>query len=187
VFHPQGGGQPSDVGIVTDLKSGATAEMTFAAKGEEAIRHYVSGGEWQAGTPVRLDVTWEPRERNARLHSAGHLLASVTETLCPGVTAQKGFHFPEGPYVEFGGEAAALEDAVARSADLERVANDAITKGGALAFSERSPGRREVAMPGFPAVPCGGTHVPTLDAIGAVRVRKAQVKKGKLRLSYDVS
>ena len=38
------------------------------------------------------------------LHSGGHLLDVIVRSLFPEWKAVKGFHFPEGPYVEFIGK-----------------------------------------------------------------------------------
>lgn len=33
-------------------------------------------------------------------------------------------------------------------------------------------------------VPCGGTHVPHLGAIGPITIRKVKLEKGAIRVSY---
>jgi len=63
---------------------------------------YTSDAKFNVGDQVKLFVDAEFRKLHARIHSAGHLLdmamnrAGKTE-LKPG----KGYHFAEGPYVEY--------------------------------------------------------------------------------------
>lgn len=72
---------------------------------QDAILHvgkYVSDKKFTVGDEVTQSIDGEFRKTNARIHSAGHLLdvamnrAGKTE-LKPG----KGYHFVEGPYVEY--------------------------------------------------------------------------------------
>lgn len=65
---------------------------------------HIQNGSLQAGDEVLLSIDADLRTLNARNHSAGHLLdnaltiAGIT-TLSP----TKGYHFPEGCYVEYTG------------------------------------------------------------------------------------
>ena len=45
----------------------------------------------------------EKRRLYARLHSAGHMLDIVVKNLKLGWIPGKGYHFPDGPYVEYNG------------------------------------------------------------------------------------
>ena len=63
---------------------------------------YISEAKFESGVEVDLKIDGVYRSINARIHSAGHLLdmamnrAGKTE-LKPG----KGYHFEDGPYVEY--------------------------------------------------------------------------------------
>ncbi|XP_004347898.2 alanyl-tRNA synthetase [Capsaspora owczarzaki ATCC 30864] len=119
IMHPQGGGQPSDVGFI---QWDAQPERRFtvvdvrADKGAAAVvHHYGSFGSQDlddaalatasAGAPVTIHVDESKRRLHARLHSAGHLLDSAVRNLGhTGLVPSKGYHFPDGPNVEYLGE-----------------------------------------------------------------------------------
>ena len=54
---------------------------------------------------MQLSVDPERRSKNAKLHSAGHVIdAAVTRLgLADKLQAGKGYHFEDGPYVEYTG------------------------------------------------------------------------------------
>lgn len=125
IFHPQGGGQPSDEGTITVLNSdgssnGAhtapTLEMRFArhdALNPGLVLHlvrYTSGQEGidiQPGTEVDLTVDGEKRLLYSRLHTAGHVLGgAVRRTVgdkVPNFDELKASHFPDSASCEFQG------------------------------------------------------------------------------------
>jgi Ser-tRNA(Ala) deacylase AlaX len=46
---------------------------------------------------------------------------------------------------------------------------------------------RLVTIEGFAAVPCGGTHVPRIGAIGPVELGTPKVKQRRLQISYRLA
>jgi alanyl-tRNA synthetase len=87
IFHPQGGGQPSDVGVIalaeTDGKSAASFVVESVSKDEKGVITHtgyfspaasVAPSEWKSGARVSLKVDAVTRQNHARLHSAGHLI-----------------------------------------------------------------------------------------------------------------
>ena len=117
IFHPQGGGQPSDTGI---MKQGDGVEFKVSKVSKAGlfennlIYHF---GEFTSETktfdvekPIYQIVNEEQRRRNARVHSAGHLLDQAMRRAGKGdMIGTKGFHFPAGSYVEFLGSVPAEE------------------------------------------------------------------------------
>lgn len=103
IFHPQGGGQPGDTGViysedtefqVSDLKLDAQTILHFGV--------FSKGSGFSEGQEVRLKINEENRRLFAKIHSAGHLMDVCVRNigltnLIPG----KGFHFPTGSYVEY--------------------------------------------------------------------------------------
>jgi Ser-tRNA(Ala) deacylase AlaX len=143
LFHPQGGGQPSDKGTLIS-SSGDVFQVLFASSsnksGPKISEHYghfsatpaapedVKGtalamekldvkdeqfngkvaNSFQVGQEVQMIVDASLRQLNARLHSAGHTIDAALKR-CEGdifnkLKATKGYHFIEGPYVEYEGE-----------------------------------------------------------------------------------
>mmetsp|Transcript_6019 Transcript_6019/g.18903 ORF Transcript_6019/g.18903 Transcript_6019/m.18903 type:complete len:274 (+) Transcript_6019:98-919(+) len=186
VFHPQGGGQPSDRGVV-EVGDGTFFVSSVEAKSRDA-GEIVHVGTWDTRVPVergsaataRIDA--KHRELCARLHSAGHAIDVAVDRAGYDVVPAKGYHFPDGnAYVEYQGKVADTAAFVAALNDhlLAIVAADEPTR----VDTDPSSGDRIVAVAGKP-IPCGGTHVRSTAQLGAVTVTKAKHKSGKLRVSY---
>ena len=77
VFYPGGGGQPSDIGLVSynskDLK------VTGARKKGDNILHLINLQDHlpEIGTNVSGEINWERRYRLMRTHTALHILCGV--------------------------------------------------------------------------------------------------------------
>ena len=82
IFHPQGGGQPADVGTL-EGETGAPFAVSMVRKGPTGVvRHEgASAPPFAAGSRVRCAVSEPARLLNARVHSAGHLI-DVAMTNC---------------------------------------------------------------------------------------------------------
>lgn len=148
LFHPQGGGQPSDRGLlVTD--SGDVFKIVFASSssktGDKINEHFgyeltdaakkmpdveeltnsaatldmnagkgpvaLSGGREATlfeGQLVEMQIDVEHRLMSTRLHSAGHsidaALKRCKDDVFSRLKATKGYHFMDGPYVEYEGD-----------------------------------------------------------------------------------
>lgn len=200
VFYPQGGGQPYDTGTI----SSQTGEMVV-----EEVR-YVDGfvhhigvqtGKIEVSQTIQCKVDAKRRKLNSRNHSAGHVIDMAIVSLGLGWTAVKGFHFPEGPYIEYRG---LLDQNTAEVKDgIEKGANKSITNTSTrVAFMDQEKMREinlnvpEYLPKGKPTrvvfykdfgVPCGGTHVQNLKEIGLISIRKLKVKKDIIRVSYSIS
>lgn len=203
IFHPQGGGQPSDTGI---LKADGLPDLTvtFVCKDkakEGVIRHECKGSTSELQTwlrccqesasrlQVRCLVDEAKRRLNARLHSAGHLLDVAIYELGFRWQAGKGYHFEEGPYVEYiptkEGRQLEMKDAKAKDAAIteisqkmkELIAKNVPTEVGFV------DGMRTVKMEGV-SCGCGGTHVEGSGELREVSIKKIQAKQGNIRVSY---
>jgi len=113
IFHPQGGGQPSDVGTMTS-KPGSS--FTVAAVRMDAVRdgqvlHFgrFSGTEnvFKEGETVEQAIDVEKRLLYCRLHTAGHVLGAAVKHLLEkeveGFEELKASHFPDAASCEFQG------------------------------------------------------------------------------------
>lgn len=120
VFHPQGGGQPSDVGGVYNMDSVLIFNVRFVStSGSGIVEHYglmngevdqvmqqitslIESGD-KAACSLKIDS--EIRMRNARLHSAGHALDAALNRCSNDIGNKllptKGYHFSDGCYVEY--------------------------------------------------------------------------------------
>ena len=238
IFHPQGGGQPSDLGTVVltpSIRSAAAlscasaaaaglSPLTFTVSSVRAVgdvvHHFGSILELPAsesseeaslsttyGAGARADLFVDVRRRlaGARLHSFGHLLDAAMHSLgylSATLKATKGYHFEDGPYVEYEG---VLPSSTSEAA-LPLTLNDKIKSlvaamiptavsvvpraeaeqmcGGEGSLSGYPDLVRVVTLGGF-NIPCGGTHVPCTSFLQGITVTKAKGKKKVFKISYE--
>lgn len=212
VFHPQGGGQPADKGIIS--AGGARFLVEDVRTKDGVVFHYgrFEGSkegcryEFKEGEQVSLEVDAERRSLNSRLHSAGHLLDICMSSvglshLGPG----KGYHFPDGAFVEYKGVIPPdqIQD---KQNELEREANKLISEGAKVLVSvfpydeaaklcggslpsyiSKDSIPRIVKFGEHHGCPCGGTHVADISVIKNLKVTNIRVKKGLTKVSYSIS
>ena len=132
VFHPQGGGQPADVGTLQG-ESGVPFAVGMVRKGlTGVVRHEgASPPPFAVGSRVRCAVRGESRLLSARVHSAGHLIdvAMTASGMADRLRPTKGYHFTPGSYVEYeGGKLEAAErDALLAKLQAGRLCTSACT------------------------------------------------------------
>ncbi|WLG41310.1 alanyl-tRNA editing protein [Pseudomonas rhodesiae] len=172
LFHPQGGGQPFDTGWLGD--SQVLRVTQEADRAVHYVDHPVEPG------PITARVDEQRRALHSRLHSAGHLIGNVGETL--GWMPIKAHHWPGEAKVTFiRGEAAQAMQAEAIQQQLnEWIATDYPRH---MAVDN---GTREVGFGELPAYACGGTHVQTLSELGHVTILALSEKKGALSVRYTL-
>lgn len=86
-FHPQGGGQKADRGLI------GGRPVVHVANEDGRVVHYVDnldGLNIGVEVDITVEATW--RATNTRLHSGGHLLSALIEAGFPGVYATGGHH-----------------------------------------------------------------------------------------------
>ena len=173
VFHPQGGGQPSDIGLINDVS------VRKVIHTPDAIIHLC---EAPLEGEVSMAVDGKTRRLHSRLHSAGHIIGFVGDEL--GWHATKGNHFPGESRVVFEPqkpEAIHLTEAEV----LQSEVNALISKKLERRMTEID-GLRYVTWGDLRAYPCGGTHVANTEEIGKVKISKIKMKKGQISVSYSL-
>lgn len=198
-FYPQGGGQPSDQGVIRNDLFEANV-IHIAERGDE-IRHYIASTTAEALAVKKVYGALEKQRRliNARYHTAGHLLSNIVEILNPKLNAIKGHSFPGEAYVAFQG------DEAIDVKELQNAINEAIAKNDKTTIFEIDPLSFEEQFYKLPysipdnkkfrvmqigdmsPIPCGGTHLSSVGEIGLMRVNKIKNKNGILRISYEVT
>lgn len=201
VFYPQGGGQPSDVGTIE--AKGYKIPITFVSFIDGDVRHYgdFSSISIEKGEEVILYVDEVSRMQNAKAHTAGHIMYTIVESIDRNLTAIKGYHFPDGSYVEFQGTSS-FENMEAFIAEVNTKISEALNEShsvdAALITPEElatrwsnipnnlPPGKplRVVTIGNLHPTPCGGTHLKSLNELKSVVVTKAKRQKGNLKVSY---
>jgi len=205
IFYPQGGGQPSDVGFLQF--DHLAINVIFVGFSDGQVLHYISEDlpdfDQLVGHSCGLRLDKSRRIKHARLHTAGHLIAGIIDAQKEGMRATKGFHFDEGPYVEFDGELQGDSDSFLSTLQakidlLIAKAPPVITalvsydelKEQCLTVPANLPQDkplRTVTIDQLEPVPCGGTHVTNLSELGIVSVLKMKKRKGATKISYRVN
>lgn len=173
VFHPQGGGQPSDIGLINDVS------VRKVIHTPDAIIHLC---EAPLEGEVSMAVDGKTRRLHSRLHSAGHIIGFVGDEL--GWHATKGNHFPGESRVVFepqNPEAIQLTEPEVFQSEV----NALISKKLERRITEID-GLRYVTWGDLRAYPCGGTHVANTEEIGKVCISKIKMKKGQITVSYSL-
>lgn len=188
IFYPQGGGQPYDTGIIKNSNGiFRVEEVRYVDKQVHHIGVYEQGS-LKVGEKVQLEVDQEKRIIHTRLHSIGHLIDMALKELLINWIPGKGYHFPNGPYVEYVGSLDGLnkEELMQK---IENKCNDIIGRNikTSLVFENNTlqngkPHR--IVYYGDFSIPCGGTHVANLADIGNVIIRKIKQEKENIRVSY---
>ena len=138
IFHAQGGGQPSDIGIITSKDGKIVFNVTFVAHNGKLIYHYGKYSDeciandrgFNINDEIIEKVDEKTRTENAKCHSAGHLLdigLSLIGKGCHVLKPLKGYHFVKGSYVEYQGNVDTKEREQVRL-DLQNQLNSMIEK-----------------------------------------------------------
>lgn len=214
IFHPQGGGQPSDEGTMT---SPATTFSVRAARTDADgqvlhLGHFSPPSpapRFSTGDEVQQTLDADKRALYSRLHTAGHVLGAAVRRTCgggavPGFDELKASHFPGSAACEFAGRIGAewrgaIQDqvdafvAAALPVVVEWWDEDEFRRRGLerllVGMAAVPPGEkfRVVNIVGAEVYPCGGTHVDSTDLCGETRVTRISRSKGQSRVSYTVA
>lgn len=203
IFYPQGGGQPCDQGYMEN--NTGKFNVTSVRFIDGIVKHFgtFERGFFTCGDQVASHVDAARRALHSRIHSAGHLIDMAVNRLTFEWVPGKGFHFPEGPYIEYSAETSALTSETLQpliEAEIKKILSEqhpvsfVFMSKDQLAsvchnvpdyLPENKPTR--VVMFGDFAIPCGGTHVCDLQEINALVLRKIKIdhKKNSIKVSYE--
>ncbi|KAI2603953.1 ThrRS/AlaRS common domain-containing protein [Hypoxylon fragiforme] len=213
IFHPQGGGQPSDVGTMQS-SNGANFDVSMvrmSAINDGEVLHFGrftnASSIFKPGESITQAIDSERRLLYSRYHTAGHVLGSAVRHLLEKEVANfdelKASHFPDSAACEFRGLIEGkwkdaiqtrLDEYINKNMPVEIdwwdendfKAND---------LERLTPDRKAMGMAddekfrvvkivGAEAYPCGGTHVDSTELCGKTNVKKIGRTKGTSRVSY---
>jgi Ser-tRNA(Ala) deacylase AlaX len=200
ILYPQGGGQPYDTGVIKSPDATFVVEEVRFVDGEVLHYGHFEGFRFMQGEDVHIVVDADRRQLDARLHSGGHLVDMAVGQLKPDWVSGKGYHFPDGPYVEYSGNLD-IEERDDLLAKIEKLGNEFIAEGLPVScrFVEHAeleklcrhvpanlPANKPIRVVKFDnfAVPCGGTHVKSLADIKELKITKLKNKGGNIRVGY---
>jgi len=191
VFYPMGGGQPGDVGTLTQA-DGTVIPIADARKGEhhEDVLHIPAEGTAlpAPGSKVTATIDWERRHRLMRMHTCLHLLCAVISGDVTGGQIGDGkgrldFNLPD-TQLDKERITAELNRLIAEDhpvaprwiGDDELAANPELVRTMSVKPPSGSGKVRLLDIPGVDLQPCGGTHVARTGEIGPVAVGKIENK-----------
>ena len=200
IFYPQGGGQPSDTGNI-ESPTGTFEVEKVKLSPEGIVLHFgnYTKGSLEIGDEVILKVNEAKRLSHAKIHSAGHFIDVGVNALYPDLKPGKGYHFPEGPYVEYEGNTSNINPEIVKinlqeymnelsKNHSEIIAEDLSDEGAQERGITPPVGKkaRIISIGKLHSCGCGGTHVKNTSEIGSITIRKISVKNGCLRVAYEI-
>ena len=112
IFHPQGGGQPSDIGHITsDGVSFKVLSARTSVSHQGVVLHFGTfesqESSFKPGAACKQEINAEKRLLFSKYHTAGHVLGSAVRHLLEkevsGFDELKASHFPDSASCEFAG------------------------------------------------------------------------------------
>ncbi len=201
IFHPKGGGQPSDRGFLQG--PGFKLEVRKAMFAGPVVVHWgkLLDGSPELG-PVKAEVDWNWRYHMMRRHSAGHLLDhSLAQVVGRHVETMDSW-LGDPCYVAYKGDPPSQD----QLAQIEKVENDAILQGAKVearevtaeeirqSFSDspnfdRLPSVKQLRMitiEGCRPIACGGTHLHNISEAKGIKIKRVEKVPEGFRMHYDV-
>lgn len=190
VFYPNGGGQPGDIGVLRSA-DGQEFQVEDTQKQDGDIAHVLSEGSPfpRVGDSISAEIDWDRRYRLMRMHTCMHVLCSLVPFGVTGGSIRDGsarldFDAPEPINKEELNDK--LKQTIAKGAtvtkrwisDEELEAQPELVRTLSVQPPRGSGKVRLIDIEGIDLQPCGGTHLNSIQEIGAVKVRKIE-KKGK--------
>lgn len=189
IFHPKGGGQPSDIGTISGFEFQLTIKKAIDHQG--VIIHWakiVNGIPKPAKVTCTLD--WTHRYSTMKRHTAAHLLDHCLGAFSNTHVVTTDSWLGDPCYVGYRGKAPSQETLK----DIESLANQKISSGGRVSIEfmskedagpllsqapnfERLPDLEEirlVILTGCAPIPCGGTHVSDLKELDHLSLRSVE-------------
>ncbi|CAD6452950.1 6ec41e21-a6af-4115-b6d4-0ca634dd5495 [Sclerotinia trifoliorum] len=215
IFHPQGGGQPSDEGTMEN-EEGVEFTVQVVRMGATIDGEVLHFGTFSTPTPfkpsqqITQKIDQEKRLLYSRYHTAGHVLGAAVRHLVsssvPNFDETKASHFPSSAACEFAGLIEStwktpiqrkLDEYIEADMPVEIDwwdAADFIANGMERLIPDRvamgmtkEEKFRVVKIVGAETYPCGGTHVDSTKHCGKTSVKKIGRSKGTSRVGYTLA
>lgn len=211
IMYAQGGGQPSDSGVMRSLDSDTVFKVSSVRNGPDGqILHLgcystPNSRPFVIGDSVHQAIDVAKRELNSRIHTGGHIVGLAVRHLAesiPDVTELKAQHYPDSAFVDFRGLIdgkhkeiiqAKADEFIQRALPVKvfwlteaELREKCVVVPEAVAIPEGEL-IRAVDIVGAGAYPCGGTHVPDSSKVGKVLIKKISRSKGNSKISYSIS
>ena len=213
LFYPEGGGQPSDIGIISI--DGTIYEIEYASKINNIVLHQVAIGDSEVsesidefkkfiGTDIHGAIDWNRRITLARHHTGTHLVIAAARKVLGGhiwqAGAQKGLarsRIDLSHYKRISAEEINKIEKIANELVMQNIALDIqwMTRddaekeyGFTLYQGGVVPGSdiRVVKIPGIDVQACAGTHLSRTGEVGPIKINKTErVQDGVERIDFS--
>ncbi|MGC8817054.1 MAG: alanine--tRNA ligase [Candidatus Hadarchaeum sp.] len=202
-FYPEGGGQPSDIGVLE--AEGAKVEVHNVLKGGDMVLHHCKGGVLRPGQRVVGKVDWERRRALMAHHTGTHiLLGAARRVLGPHVWQQGAQKGVERSRLDISHHKRIEPQDLQ---EIERLANEVVVQNRAVRVEWMNrneaeqrygfdlyqggvvPGKlvRVVDIEGWNTQACAGTHFRSTGEVGFIKViRSERIQDGIERLEFAV-
>jgi misacylated tRNA(Ala) deacylase len=201
-FYPEGGGQPSDTGIIEWDKT--TSPITNVTK-KGIIKHHIDGKIPQTGTEIQASLNWPIRYAHMKMHTAQHIISGIVFDTFNARTVGNQIH---ADYSRVDFKPASFSDDQLKN--IETQCNTIISKNLPIKIytEERTAlekrvnqercnldllprsitSLRIVEIQNFDICPCAGTHVRKTGEIPPIIILKKESKgKDTTRIIYKLS
>ena len=212
IFHPQGGGQPSDTGKITSISTNVKFDVqtTRLSPSSGNVLHlgrfHDTLSQFAPKEEILQTLNVEKRALYSRYHTAGHALDAAVRDVCANTIANfdklKASHVPGSAACEYKGSIPGTQKAAIQSRlnehlvtaanvniefwdrnDIERISQEMFIHPQTVTLTPEGK-CRVVNIKGIDICPCGGTHVTSLDECGKIVVTKISRSNGNSRVSY---
>ncbi len=202
IFHPKGGGQPTDRGMLVGKGFRLEVKKAMLA-GDRVIVHW---GKTVEGVPVdgpvAARIDWEWRFLMMRRHTTAHLLDyCLAEAVGSNVETLDSW-LGDPCYVAYRGEPPSSEQLV----EVEKLENKIIANGRPVEARELDTAQLKQAyaeMPNLQSLPnmeklrlvtiegcspiaCGGTHLRNLSEAKGIRIERTETMTDGFRIYYNI-
>jgi len=203
LFHPKGGGQPSDRGKMASPQF--TLEVKKAIHNQGVVIHWakIVGGTPATG-PVSCELDWAYRKLIMRRHTAAHLLDHCLAMASSARVETTDSWLDEPCYVGYRGkvpDASTIKNAQDLTDKMIAVGSpvkiDFLTPEQSRKILKNAPNFerlpdlqeiRTVTIEGCAPIPCGGTHVSNIKEIVGLSILKAEEMPDQtFRMHFSVS
>ena len=180
IFHPQGGGQPSDEGSI----DGNRVLKLVDLREIHQINHYIESAQsFKVGDRVLLQIDGKKRLEYAALHTAGHVTGGVLRFDYDYKRVLGANHFPKQAKVEYELDGRCVPN----RNELKNKIQELVKEGRKISESYDSQNRRIIQIEGICEEACSGTHVSSTLEIESesFEIRKIESKGGRLKVGYE--
>ncbi|WP_157490671.1 alanine--tRNA ligase-related protein [Enterovibrio coralii] len=180
IFFAFSGGQESDAGTI----GGFVVEQ--AEKKDTQIFYTLPENHTlNPGDSVDVDIDWARRHALMKLHFGAELTLLLMMNKYPDLEkigshigesrSRIDFMFPESICAQLPWLQNALNDIIHQNLSIDK------------GFSDEKAQRRYWKIDGFEPVSCGGTHLHTTGEIGALKLKRKNIGKGKERIEISLA